>query len=120
MKPRLRAAAGSLQSMPLSHFFLDACICLFVCVCAHVCVRVHACFPFFSSRKGRDGKKWAYGDSGGGDGSDDDDDDDALAEQQCSLAVAPPPSPPPPCVYGQTLFGDGYSWVDNTDHVVIA
>lgn len=22
--------------------------------------------------------------------------------------------------FRQTLFGDGYSWVDNTDHVVIA
>ena len=23
-------------------------------------------------------------------------------------------------LFRQTLFGDGYSWVDNTDHVVIA
>lgn len=30
------------------------------------------------------------------------------------------PPPAPPRVYWQTLFGDGYSWVDNTDHVVIA
>lgn len=52
MKPRLGAAAGRLQSMPLSHFSLDACICLFVC--AHECIRVCACacFPLFSSRRG--------------------------------------------------------------------
>lgn len=101
MKPRLRVAAGRLQSMLLPHFSLDASICLFVC--AHVC----ACaFSPLLQPKGRNEKKWAYGD-GCGDGDGSDDDDDALAEEQCFLAVAPPPSSPllpsSPCLLTDSL-----------------
>lgn len=66
--------------------------------------------PIGGGGRGRGGAADDGGDRGGDGGGDDD--ASAAALLTCFLALPP--------LRLLTLFGDGYSWVDNTDHVVIA